>query len=246
MGGSSFGYEYRHRVWMDEAIIPSYELIPSQSKTFLFEIRANFILRKNPNQAEEEDEFLDSEQFDASLKETQTAADLHSQIASRLKDYWMSADEIIPLIAGAYGFAARIAADPQRASLKVVPVVVAIDVRTVRQASESIGSAVDRAICARSLVPLCLLPELRTRARRGRGKVSNPHAIGFLRRLERIRVVDVDKGLEIMKICPICLQMPKLGCEISMLKCRHAFHAHCVYRWYADCHSCPSCESTEL
>lgn len=244
--GSSYGYEYRHRLWMDEGIIPSYEIDPSQSKTLLFEIRTNFILRKDPNQAEEEDELLDSEQFDASVKATQTAADLHSQMATRLKDYWMPADEMITLIARAYRFAAQIAADPNRASLRVVPVVVAIEVRTVRQASETIGSVEDRAFCARSLVPLCLVPGIRSRAKTGLDKVANPDAMEFLRRVERIRVVDVDKVLGIMRICPICLQRPKLGCEISVLKCKHAFHAHCVYRWYADLHSCPKCESTSL
>mmetsp|Transcript_67291 Transcript_67291/g.111419 ORF Transcript_67291/g.111419 Transcript_67291/m.111419 type:complete len:203 (-) Transcript_67291:30-638(-) len=43
--------------------------------------------------------------------------------------------------------------------------------------------------------------------------------------------------------CAICLSDFQEGDQVSMLQCRHAFHAECVERWLQSCGRCPVCRS---
>ncbi|KAI3451365.1 hypothetical protein Pfo_008030 [Paulownia fortunei] len=63
-------------------------------------------------------------------------------------------------------------------------------------------------------------------------------------KLPRIRVEDLDEGLALMEVCPICLRNPTIGAQISLLPCHHAFfHSHCVVRWLEKSRLCPLCHS---
>ncbi|KAI3463942.1 hypothetical protein Pfo_020605 [Paulownia fortunei] len=147
----------------------------------------------------------------------------------------MPDDEIQRLVHGALDFAKQKAADPQHAFLYVIPVIVGVDVCTVQQEGETIDAAIDRAIRPECLVPLDLW-------RSTLGIYMDIYLQLFLRNLHRIRVEDVDVGLGLMDVCPICLHNPTIGAQISFIpSCHHAFHSHCVVRWLQMNNSCPLC-----
>ncbi|KAI3449143.1 hypothetical protein Pfo_005808 [Paulownia fortunei] len=149
----------------------------------------------------------------------------------------MTDDEVDRLIYEAFDFAKQMAADPQHASLRVIPVVVGVEVCTVQQEGEPIGPTMDRAIRAQNLVPLYLWP-FPTAVER---QPINPLLINFMMKLPRIRVEDVDEGRALMRVCSICLRNPRMGTQISLLPCHHAFHSHCVVRWLENSKLCPLC-----
>ncbi|KAI3469245.1 hypothetical protein Pfo_025908 [Paulownia fortunei] len=244
--GSRSGFEYRYRFWMDDEIIPLYRVAimfgtkTCQSppiKCFLFEIRTNFILKTRLDDGGA-DEVMDSERYEASVPEDGHEELLEMQTSFRLKEYWMSDDEIQRLVHGAFDFAKQRAADPQHGS--VIPVVVGLDVCTVQLDGEPLNATIDRAIRPECLIPLYLWPVGPDVQRRRIGEVDITLDL-FSMDLPKIRVEDVDQGLALMEVCPICLHNPTIGAQISLLPCHHAFHNHCVVRWLQKSTSCPLC-----
>ncbi|GFQ03557.1 hypothetical protein PHJA_002499500 [Phtheirospermum japonicum] len=192
-------------------------------KLLLFEIRTNFILKtRRPSPKEEEGDVGDDEY--------------------RLHEYWMPQKEIDSLVKGAVAFANRMAAEPENAPLDIIPTVLHLEVRTVQREGESFDAAMDRAIRAQYLVPLYVWPQPTSVERK-----LSPVIRTFLRRLERVRVEDVDVGLGLMQACRICSRKPNIGDQVSSLPCggRGAFlHSHCIVRWWEDNDVCPSCPCT--
>lgn len=43
--------------------------------------------------------------------------------------------------------------------------------------------------------------------------------------------------------CPICLVKLGVGDDTSILKCGHAFHACCIYKWFDNKVNCPMCRT---
>ncbi|GFP87913.1 hypothetical protein PHJA_000935000 [Phtheirospermum japonicum] len=93
------------------------------------------------------------------------------------------------------------------------PVVVDLDVFTVQREGETFDACMDRAIMAQKL-----------------------------RHLDRMRVEDVQEGLALMPVCPICSRGTSIGAQISLLTCQHAFHSHCIIRVLeSNKLTCPLC-----
>ncbi|GFQ00719.1 RING-H2 finger protein atl8 [Phtheirospermum japonicum] len=215
------GYEYHYNFSIDDEILSLYEHnLFDGIKTFLFEFRTNFSIKRRPDE---------------------TKSDTHLDFLARyrLNEYWMNTDEIDDLIRDAFNFAKQTATNTRHASLRVIPVVVGIEVRTVQQDDEPLKDTMARQIRAARLVPLYLWP-FPTSAERKR---ISRLVICFLRSLSRIRVESVDKGMDVMRVCGICSQEPSVGGQISVLRCGHAFHSHCVVQWLESSVVCTSCDA---
>ncbi|GFQ08242.1 E3 ubiquitin-protein ligase rnf6 [Phtheirospermum japonicum] len=158
----------------------------------------------------------------------------------RLKDYWMTLSEINNFTRSALAFAKRMAARPENASLSHIPVVVSFEVCTVQKEGELHEAVMDRAICNRRLVPLHLyhcqtITEM--------PKPMDFYVLQSLMMLPRARVEDTDQELaRLMSVCHICSKRPCVGAQITLLRCKHAFHSHCVVRWLEDNNLCPLCD----
>ncbi|KAL3655374.1 hypothetical protein CASFOL_001160 [Castilleja foliolosa] len=89
----------------------------------------------------------------------------------------------------------------------------------------------DRAIRAEHLVPLYMWKHATTV-----GCSTMPKSRWlYLVFLKRVRVENVEEGLALMPVCPICSRSSTLGSPISSLRrCGHAFHSHCIFRWIED------------
>ncbi|GFQ07380.1 hypothetical protein PHJA_002882100 [Phtheirospermum japonicum] len=224
--GSGFGYEYRYEfsIVNEDEINSQHKLKRSDGvKTFLFEIRTNFVLKKKD------------------VYEYTNGYILYLMAGYRLYEYWMTKQEIRKLFDDAFDFAKRMAADDPQPN-NIIPVVVDLDVRTVQQEGESFDECMERAITAQKLVPLWLWPSEQTVERKQFNK--DPTFVFLLRVLHRIRVEDVDEGLALMELCPICSKSPKVGSQISKLWfCEHPFHSHCIVRVLEDNNLCPTCHS---
>ncbi|GFP97433.1 E3 ubiquitin-protein ligase ring1-like [Phtheirospermum japonicum] len=131
---------------------------------------------------------------------------------------------------------------PNTHLISVIPVVVGLDVCTVQLEGEPIGATMGRAIRPETMFPLslCFVP-----LRKGdRPKVSDEKSYtlhkSFLMELPRVRPDD-DMGLARMEACAVCSRAFPAA-QVSYLPCGHAFHSHCVFRWFNDGKSsCPSC-----
>ncbi|GFQ07604.1 nep1-interacting protein-like 1 [Phtheirospermum japonicum] len=184
---------------------------------YVLEIRTNFILKKTSASSD-------------------TEGLLKVGLSFRLKEYWMSDDEIQKLVREALCLAKQQESITSTRA-RVIPFVVGIDVCTVQQEGEGLDAAMDRAIKVENLLPLDLLDG------------SNPDIAIDLNledflicHLPRIRVEDVDEGFSLMETCSICLRNPTIGAQVSVVpSCRHAFHYHCIVRWVMRNNSCPLC-----
>ncbi|GFP99314.1 E3 ubiquitin-protein ligase rnf181 [Phtheirospermum japonicum] len=93
----------------------------------------------------------------------------------------------------------------------------------------------------RSVSPDCLTPLHLVLPMEKKDKLCRRRLLDFLLfGLPRIRVDDVE-GFDLMEACPICMGGPTVGAPVSILPCRHAFHSHCVIRWFMERESCPLC-----
>ncbi|KAL3631750.1 hypothetical protein CASFOL_024734 [Castilleja foliolosa] len=245
--GSELGYAYDFHLRMleEDEITSKYKSKRKDGvKTFLFEFTTNFILKKRSQDVEEEessssDVIIDSERFDTYMYPNvdDQKMDFHLllwDVDLRLMQYWMNGDEIIFLLNETLDFTRNIASDPQHVLLNLIPVAVCIEVRTVQQDGETLDDAMDRAIRAEYTVPMFTDPTYMCYSRSS-----------FLRELSKVRVANVEEGLALMPVCPICSRSCTLGAQISTLpKCGHTFHSHCIFLWIKDkgliCPSCPS------
>ncbi|KAL3625341.1 hypothetical protein CASFOL_030795 [Castilleja foliolosa] len=241
--GSKLGYAYDFQLAMVGAdeINSKYKSKPRDDglKTFLFEFRTNFILKKRPENLEEEDEaaevIIDSERFDGFITpsgdELRDCVRLSFMARYRLKEYWMTEDEIKFLLNKTLDFTRNIASDPQYVSLNPIPVVVCLEVKTVQQEGEPFNDALDRAIRAEHLVPLYNWSVATTVECSSMPKERRL----FLIFLKRVRVENVEEGMALMPVCPICSRSGAIGSQISTLpRCGHAFHSHCIARWIEE------------
>ncbi|GFP81407.1 E3 ubiquitin-protein ligase rnf126-b [Phtheirospermum japonicum] len=97
----------------------------------------------------------------------------------------------------------------------------------------------DRAIRPQNMVPLYLSTCFTSVEER---KPMTQRLMSFLWTSPRIRVEDIDEGLGLMEECGICKGKTKVGAQISVLQCKHAFHSHCVVGWLEDNRLCPVCQ----
>ncbi|KAL3617592.1 hypothetical protein CASFOL_037913 [Castilleja foliolosa] len=247
--GSKLGYAYDFRLKMMEKDEITSKFTSEKKdgvKTFIFEFTTNFILKIRPKEEEEaSDLIIGSERFDAFLHPTGDEeldlSCLSFMVYRRLKEYWMTPDEINLTLNETLDFTRNLASDPQYVRLNQIPVLVSLEVRTVQQEGEAYNDALDRAIRAEHLCPLDMYPIIAMGAFRPMCYFRK----SFLRKLSlrKVRVENVEEGLALMPVCPICSRSGKLGAWISTLpKCGHAFHYHCVFRWIeANGMMCPSC-----
>ncbi|GFP93357.1 E3 ubiquitin protein ligase rie1 [Phtheirospermum japonicum] len=242
--GSEFGYEYRYGFSMvDENQInskfKSKKPTEDGGRVFVFEIRTNFIAVLWTDY-EEERVLIDSESFDTYLENAPDDMFLRVNTCYRLKDYWMTLSEITNFTRSAFAFAERMAARPENASLSHIPVVVSFEVCTVQKEGELHEAVMDRAICNRRLVPLYLYP---CQTITEMPKPMDVYVKQTLRRLPRTRVEDTDQELASpMSACHFCSKRPCAGAQITLLRCNHAFHSHCIVRWLEDNNLCPLCD----
>ncbi|KAL3644283.1 hypothetical protein CASFOL_012215 [Castilleja foliolosa] len=248
------GYEYLHRFWMDDSLIPYYNpksrlANPSvEEKGYIFEIQTNFKLKRRVVD-EEEQQVMGSEIFAEIVPSIDDSWWLEDNLSGRLHDYWMSIDEIKWLVNEALDFAQqKMAIDAAKyACYSVIPVVVGLDVCTVQREGETIDDTMGRAIRPEHIFPLSLSFVLE---RRGPGWRYNSEIEksyidhkDFLKGLARYRPDD-DVGLAHMEVCGVCLLHSRAtpAAQVSYLPCCHAFHLHCFFRWFNDGKSsCPSC-----
>ncbi|KAK6136225.1 hypothetical protein DH2020_030057 [Rehmannia glutinosa] len=177
---------------------------------------------------------LCSESFDVELEEIDHFDEwyLEDQTSYMLKEYWMTEDEIVKLVRGAYNFAKQ--HKPSMIGSSVISFVVGIDVCTVQQEGEELEAAMDRAIRAENLVPWNYI-------HLNYFDISRDMFL-FLFNLPRIRVEDVNDGLGLMETCPICLHSLTISTQITHVpKCNHVFHTHCIAKWLLKNNSCPLC-----
>ncbi|GFQ07379.1 hypothetical protein PHJA_002882000 [Phtheirospermum japonicum] len=238
--GSKAGYQYRHRFSLvDETQINSSfkSTLYDGAKTFVYEFRTTFILKKRP----EEEESHDAERFDACVPENSNGHDLYWRGGNRLDEYWMTRDESLSLANEAFAFAKQMVDnDPQLGS--PVPVVVDLDVCTVQREGETFDACMDRAITAQKLVPLYLWYPAQTVEHKPSTMCGG--TVFFLRDLGRMRVEHLQEGLALMPVCPICSRGTNIGAQISLLPCQHAFHSHCIVRLLeSNKLTCPLCHS---
>ncbi|KAL3625581.1 hypothetical protein CASFOL_031035 [Castilleja foliolosa] len=237
------GYEYDYRFSMvDEDEISSvYKKIPiSKLKSYIFEFRTSFILKSRTDEGEGKHDLIDSERYDVRVPENGGDISIYIRTSDRLDDYWMTEDEMKLLSSEAFDFAKQMAVKPEHASLNLIPIVVEIDVCTVQQEAETHDACLGRAIRPQNMVPLYLFLEFTSVEER---KPMTSKLIMFLFDLPRIRVEDIEKGLALMEECSICSERAKVGAQISVLQCGHAFHSRCVVGWLEDNRLCPTCKS---
>ncbi|KAL3628625.1 hypothetical protein CASFOL_027671 [Castilleja foliolosa] len=251
------GYEYLHRFWMDDSVIPYYDYLiqmfnPSvEKKKYLFEIRTNFKLKKRVDldDDEEEQQVMGSEIYADFVHRIDDSWGLEDEFSGRLNDYWMSIDEIKSLVNQALDFAKQQMAvnAAKYESRSVISFVVGLDVCTVQQEGESINDTMGRAIRPEHLFPMrmCYLFERRGPGWRYNGETEKSYIdhMDFLTDLARFRPDD-DVGLARMEVCGVCSLESRAvpAAQVSYLPCGHGFHSHCVFRWFNDGKSmCPSC-----
>ncbi|CAA0827555.1 Putative RING-H2 finger protein ATL50 [Striga hermonthica] len=201
-------------------------------------------MRPNPNPNPDQNVILDSESFDVMVHEIgdaeREAIGLYFLTFKRLKDYWMTRDEIKHMLGQALDFTREAAADPQHAALDKIPIVVGIEVCTVQQDGESVEAAMGRAIRAQYLVPLYLWTK--ETPKQYKLREYGVRWLYFLRKLGKIRVENVDEGLALMPACHICSRATTTGAQITVLpSCGHAFHTRCVWVWLENNEKCPLC-----
>ncbi|KAL9172616.1 hypothetical protein ABFS82_03G059000 [Erythranthe guttata] len=234
------GHEYRYRFRVNYDEFPT-DFYNRERKFYFFEIRTNFMLKKK---FEDEEDVMGSEAFDVIVYESEGEEFMRSYLVTwmgiRLQEYWIiSEEEIECMLQGAIDFAIRWAADnPEELFF---PVVVDLDICTVQLERETVEEAYDRAIRAEFMYPVYLWAN-----HSGRNdelhKSIHPRLRDFLMfYLAKIRVEGVDQGLSLMEMCSICLRNPTVGSRVSVLPCGHAFHYHCIVRWFIKSNSCPFC-----
>ncbi|KAL7108191.1 hypothetical protein ACP275_06G099400 [Erythranthe tilingii] len=243
-GDGRIGFEYRHRFRIDNGILSNpheHTLLPGV-KNIIFDIRTNFIVKKNAVDSVDEGEVLDSEKLTTVVLNAEKAKpyDLIFHTWYRLDDYWMTKDEMDRMTHEAVEFGRQMAAevaDPQPSDLVAIPISVEIDVCTVQQEGEAIDDARERAIRATNLVPLYLWQITFTKNNSKRLWLM----VYLRRKLERVRVLNIDEGLGLMNVCSICSKKPVFGAQISTLPCGHAFHTHCIVGVLEQDNLCPTC-----
>ncbi|KAL7135888.1 hypothetical protein ABFS83_11G128500 [Erythranthe nasuta] len=241
------GYEYNYEFSVDDEIVLryNYTVVPGK-KTFLFEIRTIFILKKTDGV----DEIMGSERCFAEIsvndeQEAQLLFGFNWLASYRLKEYWMTEEDIARFDQDTIDFTKKIEADPGRAHRRTVPIGIDLKVCTVQQEGEEVGPALERVIRAEKLIPLYVYP-LQMGLENG---PPPPIPLGdmfrvFLWELERTRVEDLNQGLAMMQDCGVCLRAPIVGDQISVLpSCGHALHSHCIVRSLLEKRECPLCHS---
>ncbi|KAL6508508.1 hypothetical protein OROHE_021641 [Orobanche hederae] len=241
-------YEYSYRFWIDEGILSDYRHFPTELekpspeiRTFVFEIRTTFMLKKTRRDEGDDQEttILDSERYGAWTQDDGTYPDPNDELCCtmgfRMLDYFIMSDEKLANEARAFANRNWVDAHYSSSSGRILPVAVDLDICTVQQDGEPIRAAADRAIKSEWMIPLDLFP-------------VGPTPDGKKRRLGRIGLffprIRVEERLALMAVCPICLEEPVFGAQISSLDpCRHAFHTHCIVPWLKTCDSCPTCRS---
>nr|XP_009801324.1 PREDICTED: RING finger protein 165-like [Nicotiana sylvestris]XP_016460079.1 PREDICTED: RING finger protein 165-like [Nicotiana tabacum] len=62
-------------------------------------------------------------------------------------------------------------------------------------------------------------------------------AAALIKELGKVAVKEEDYTEE----CPICLDKPSIGEEITYMPCSHFCHSHCLLMWFQKNSSCPFC-----
>lgn len=244
-----YGHEYHCRFKTDNAIITdtaALNILHHKSKEeeesaviFFFEIRTKFIVKTRLD----DEVIVGSETFDGFITEDEGPKAVGGpHVCLRFVDYCMTLDDHMRLASRAFDFAKHCAAaDPLLRP--VVPVVVDLDVCTVQLDSECFSEVFERAIRPERLTPLYLWPSMRSVRFKEVTDRIHEKLVSLLLKLERTRVQNVDDEgfLSLMESCSVCLQGPVIGDMVSVLPCRHAFHSHCVVRWFIKANSCPLC-----
>ncbi|KAL9171886.1 hypothetical protein ABFS82_03G009800 [Erythranthe guttata] len=248
--GSRAGYEYRYGFAAAYGGVLPLKTFGWRKKLF-FEIRTNFILRKRISKEEEEviigserfeEVIIGSERFDMILGDDfEDPTYLILWIKPRLKSYWIiPSDEIDLLLSGAFDFAKQCSSNDN--DNLVIPAVVNLEICTVQIEGESIDDAFDRAISGECLEPIFLMLNFSGRNDEINKLVPSELQRFLNTRLDKVRVEDLDEGLSLMNECSICLRSPIVGSRISVLpNCGHAFHSHCIVRWFILSNLCPLC-----
>ncbi|GER26003.1 RING/U-box superfamily protein [Striga asiatica] len=249
--GSEAGFEYHWQLSMGDANkidpkliskVKAHETNPHIApklkpgyRIFVFEFKTNFILARMPFGP---NTFMDSESFYAIVLELENSALdrclLNAQALERLRNYWMTRDEIIRLVDEAIDFARQNAGcrEVNWASL----VVVGLEVRTAQQEGESNEAVMDRVIRAQYLVPLPYLPMTYSTVEYAPKIYDIRHYVMRNRLREK---VDKIEGM-----CGICSRNMSLSIVVSKLpRCGHTFHSGCIYLWLEGCNRCPSCQT---
>ncbi|KAL3639667.1 hypothetical protein CASFOL_014635 [Castilleja foliolosa] len=238
-GRVGYEYDYRFSIVDADEISSVYKFfLDPKLKYFLFEFRTSFILKSKTDEGKHD--LTDSERYDLRVPQIGGDLSIYFRTYRRLDDYWMTEDEMKLLSSEAFDFAKQMAAKPEHALLNLIPIAVEIDVCTVQQEAETYDACLGRAIRPQNMVPLYLWVSFTSVEER---KPMTPRLITFLLHLPRIRVEDIEKGLALMEECSICSEMTKVGAQISVLQCGHAFHSHCVVGWLEDNRLCPTCKS---
>lgn len=234
------GYKYDCSFRIDNEIVSTYKHHRDHNQRYLFEFRANFIIKP----IDGPDHITGSERFALRSDGGFGSVDLlYNRLHDRLTEYWMTRAEIRRLIEDAFAFASA-SADAEKTladSRRVIPTVVDIKISTVQPANERLDSVMSRAVRVENLIPAFLSP--------GGGDSNrevgyNGEVLHFLRSgLPRIRVQYVGQGSALMRVCPVCETGPHIGAQISILPgCRHSFHSGCIVRWLLLDNLCPLCE----
>ncbi|KAH6799816.1 hypothetical protein C2S52_000280 [Perilla frutescens var. hirtella] len=233
-------FEYRYRFSVEEEIISRYDCSGWYESKFIFETTTNFLVkgRFDVNGGGSVEKKIDWERFELHCSEEY----LQNFMATRLRDYWMPDHEIQRLINQLLLFAEQIAAGGRRGR---VPVAIDVDVCTVQGEGEAIEETADRAMRPEYLPPLYLRPgnDSANRKQPPEGCRANSGLVDFLRRkVPAIRVEDVEEGLHVMEVCGVCGRRPIVGTQISVLRCGHGCHYHCIVRRLeGGDNSCPIC-----
>ncbi|CAA0827820.1 RING/U-box superfamily protein [Striga hermonthica] len=185
------------------------------------------------------DSVIGSEKFDSRVGSNERGFSLLILTQERLVDYWMTKEEMKYLNNEAYEYAQELADLPQHASLNPITIAVDLKVFTVQQQGEKLDECLERAITSEKMIPLYVWP-FHTCV--GEVKPMTALLLLFLNNLKRVRVENSDQGLSLMEKCGVCSKGAKVGDQVSLLVCKHAFHSRCAVLWLEDCRFCPCCD----
>ncbi|GER51656.1 RING/U-box superfamily protein [Striga asiatica] len=206
---------------------------------FHFQFKTNFILK--PQDAGAGETTLCSETFvDVPFHgESEIRFFLCSKV--RLREYWMPEAQIQELVSEALDLCRSTMSSTADRDPRVVPVTVTIDVCTVQQDGEELDATVDRAITIENLLPV-LFFDIDRFARDNFFDARGMTLAYFVwEDMVRFRLEDVELGLGLMRIYPICGRAPTLGAQLSTIVCGHTFHSHCIVGSLLNKNSCPVC-----
>ncbi|KAH6812793.1 hypothetical protein C2S51_021811 [Perilla frutescens var. frutescens] len=244
--GSRMGYRYEYgfSVVEEEEIVTTPPPLDTGDKYFFFQFRVRFTVRKREGGAAAGDDVvLDRERYNLSLRRRENDGERRREglrtffrkilAGSRLRDYWMSDDEITDLCHSALEFAAE---KSERA--RIVPVAVELNVCSVQKEGETFEACRERAIVGSKLLPLYLYlyPEEADVSRR---RPFRPYNLVMIN-MPRIRVEHVDRNL-MMEGCTLCKGKAVFGDQLSFLTCGHVFHSRCIARRLEHSNLCPTC-----